>query len=134
MTLRTLRALLLLDIVSLVYLAPIHAGVLGGGAFQSASRYEAAVAIVLWLGLASTWTWPALARSGPFLAQFGALAGVFTGLSMASQGMAPHTTWDLAYQVWAIALLIAGLIVALLMPAPLMGRAPSLAGRAGRGA
>jgi hypothetical protein len=118
MTLRTLRVLLLMDIVSLIYVSAIHAGVLGGGPFQSASRYESFVAVLLWFGLASTWARPTIARGGPFVAQFGALAGVFMGLTMATRGMAPATTWDLAYQVVSIGLLVAGLIVALLMPAP----------------
>jgi hypothetical protein len=112
MTIRTLRLLLLIDIVSLVVVAAIHAGVLGGP-FDQASVYEAAVAVVLGIGLALTWAGHAVARWGSFVAQLLALFGVGTGIYMASRGMAPNTTWDLVYHAFAVVLLLAGLVVAL---------------------
>ena len=115
MTIRTLRILLLIDIASLVVVAAIHAGVLGGP-FEQASVYEAAVAAVLAIGLALTWAGPAVARWGAFVAQLLALFGVGTGIYMASRGMAPNTPLDLAYHAVAVVLLLAGLLVALRMP------------------
>jgi hypothetical protein len=113
MTIRTLRLLLLIDIASLVVVAAIHAGILFGGPFYRASMYEAAVAVVLAIGLALTWAGPAVARWGAFIAQLLALFGVGTGIYMASRGMAPNTTWDFAYHAFAVVFLLAGLVVAL---------------------
>jgi hypothetical protein len=113
MTIRTLRLLLLIDIASLVVVAAIHAGILFGGPFDRASMYEAAVAVVLAIGLALTWAGPAVARWGAFIAQLLALFGVGTGIYMASRGMAPNATWDFAYHAFAVVFLLAGLVVAL---------------------
>lgn len=115
MTIRTLRLLLLIDIASLVVVAAIHAGILGGP-FDRASMYEAAVAVVLAIGLALTWAGPAIARWGASIAQLLALFGVGTGIYMASRGMAPNTTWDFAYHAFAVVFLLAGLVVALRLP------------------
>jgi hypothetical protein len=116
MTMRTLRLLLLIDIASLVVVAAIHAGIIGGGPFDRASMYEAAVAVVLGIGLALTWAGPAVARWGAFVAQLLALLGVGTGIYMASRGMAPSTTWDLVYHAFAVVFLLAGLVVAARLP------------------
>ena len=116
MTIRTLRLLLLIDIASLIVVAAIHAGIVLGGAFDRASMYEAAVAVVLAIGLALTWAGHAVARWGAFVAQLLALFGVGTGIYMASRGMAPNTTWDLAYHAFAVVFLLAGLLVALRLP------------------
>jgi hypothetical protein len=116
MTMRTLRLLLLIDIASLIVVAAIHAGILFGGPFDRASLYEAAVAVVLGVGLALTWAGPAVARWGAFVAQLLALFGVGTGIYMASRGMAPNTTWDFVYHAFAVVFLLAGILVALRLP------------------
>jgi hypothetical protein len=108
MTIRTLRMLLLIDIASLILVGAIHAGALGGP-FEQASMYEAAVAVILAIGLALTFAAPAVARWGAFVAQLIALFGVGTGIYMALNGMAPNTMWDYAYHAIAVVLLVAGL-------------------------
>jgi hypothetical protein len=113
MTIRTLRILLLVDILSLVVVAAIHAGIVLGGPFQNAAMYEAAVGVILAIGLALTFGPPAVARWGAFATQLLALFGVGTGVYMALNGMAPNTVFDYAYHVLAIVLLVAGLVVAL---------------------
>jgi hypothetical protein len=112
MTLRTLRILLIIDILSLVAVAAIHAGVFGG-TFQRAAMYEAGVAVVLGIGLALTFAGPTLARWGAFVTQLLALFGVGTGIYMATRGMAPNTIGDYAYHAFAIVMLVAGLVGAL---------------------
>ena len=116
MHIRTLRVLLLIDIASLIVVAAIHAGILFGGPFDRASMYEAAVAVVLAIGLVLTWAGPTVARWGAFVAQLLALFGVGTGIYMASRGMAPNTFWDLAYHAFAVVFLLAGMLVALRLP------------------
>lgn len=109
MTLRTLRILLLVDILSLVVVAAIHAGIVFGGPFERAAMYEAGVAVILAIGLALTYAGPTIARWGAVVAQLLALFGVGTGVFMALNGMAPNTVFDYAYHVFAIVLLVAGL-------------------------
>jgi hypothetical protein len=113
MTLRTLRALLIVDVVLLVLVAAIHAGFLLGGSFQRAAMYEAAVAAVLVLGLGLTFGSPGVARVGAFATQLVALFGVGMGIYMALNGMAPNSVFDLGYLALAAVLLVVGLIGAL---------------------
>ncbi len=110
MTLRTLRALLIVDIASLILVAAIHSGIVLGGSFQRAAMYEAAVAAVLVLGLALTFGSPNVARVGAFATQFLALFGVGLGMYMAVNGMAPNSVFDLGYLALAAVLLVVGLI------------------------
>jgi hypothetical protein len=133
MTLRTLRVLLIIDILSLVLVAAIHAGLVFGGPFQRAAMYEAGVAVVLGIGLALTFGGPTVARWGAFVTQLLALVGVGTGVYMASRGMAPNTVLDYAYHVFAIVMLVAGLVVALRLKPSTTGGGATV-GSYGRGA
>ncbi len=110
MTLRTLRSLLIIDIVSLMLVAAIHWGILLGGSFQRAAMYETTVAAVLVLGLALTFGSPGVARVGAFATQLVALFGVGMGMYMAVNGMAPNSVFDLGYLALAAVLLVVGLI------------------------
>ena len=69
MAMRTLRILLVIQIVSLVIVAAIHAGILMGGPFESAAMYEAGVAVILAVGLALTYAGRTVARWAALVAQ-----------------------------------------------------------------
>jgi hypothetical protein len=113
MNIRTLRNLLLIQILSLVLVAALHAGIVTGTPFERAAIYEFGVAMILAIGLALTYAGRAIARWGAFTAQLLALLGVGTGVYMALNGMAPNTVGDYAYHLFAVVLLLAGIAGAL---------------------
>jgi hypothetical protein len=66
--------------------------------------------VILAIGFGLTFGGPDTARFGAFGAQLLALGGVSVGIYMALRGMAPNSVFDLGYHIFAMVLLIVGLV------------------------
>ena len=106
------RLFLLLEAVTFLVAAAIHAGALADGhTHHDAAIAESLIAIVLVAALGLGWTrhpWP---LRFAVIAQAFALAGVLVGLFTIAIGVGPRTVPDVAYHVAILAVLAAGLAV-----------------------
>ena len=111
---RALRFLLLLEAATFSLAALIHLGnLVEGYRHQAAATGESVIACVLLGGLAITWA-PAPWRRRAFIAaQVFAILGVSVGLATIAIGVGPQTFPDVAYHVTILAVLVAGLTVAI---------------------
>ena len=110
---RTIRAFLLVEAASFAVAALVHFGVLTQGyEHQQAGTAESAIAVVLLLGLALSWTTLASTRAVGLAAQALALLGTLIGVFTIVVGVGPRTGPDIAYHIAIVAVLVAGLIVA----------------------
>jgi hypothetical protein len=91
----------------------VHAGLLVPGyAHPQARTAEAVIATVLVLASVETWLRPAGARRTAIFGQGFALLGTLVGLLTIVIGIGPHTVPDVVYHALLIALLAAGLTMA----------------------
>jgi hypothetical protein len=109
---QTLRGLLLVEAVSLLVAAALHAGILTGGSFEQAAIYEGSLGVIVAVALGLTFLAPDTAGPLGLAAQALTLAGASLGLYLALLGVAPHTSLDIVYHVVLIGLLVVGLGVA----------------------
>jgi hypothetical protein len=110
---RTIRLFLLIEGVSFLLAALVHAGVLVGGYEDVGARTaESIIGGVLLLGLALTWLWPALTRGIGLAAQGFALLGTTVGTYLSFVGVGASTTPDRIYHVAIWLTLAWGLFVA----------------------
>ena len=116
-TMRPLRTVLLLAAATFVAAAAIHSGaLLEGYRHHEARTAETVIAIALLGGFASTWARPGWARRAAIGTQAFALLGVLVGLFTIAIGVGPRTAPDVAYHVAILAVLGAGLALAVRMP------------------
>jgi len=114
---RTIRVFLLIEAASFVTAALVHFGVLTHGyEHQQAGTAESAIAVVLLLGLAMSWTPVSSTRTVGLAAQAFALLGTLIGVFTIIVGVGPRTAPDIAYHLAIVAVLVAGLIVAARAP------------------
>jgi hypothetical protein len=112
---RTLRFFLLFEAATFVVAASIHFGaLLDGYEHTKAGRAESVIAVVLLAGLALSFR---RARPAAIAAQAFAILGVCVGLFTIAVGVGPRTVLDVAYHIAILAVLLAGLAVALREPA-----------------
>ena len=114
---RTIRVFLLIEAASFVTAALVHFGVLTHGyEHQQAGTAESAIAVVLLLGLAMSWTPVASTRTVGLAAQAFALLGTLVGVFTIAVGVGPRTAPDIGYHLAIVAVLVTGLIVAARAP------------------
>src|SRR3989442_5174199 len=114
---RPIRAFLLIEAASFATAALVHFGVLAHGyEHQQAGTAESAIAVVLLLGLATSWTTLASTRAAGLAAQAFALLWTLVGVFTIAVGVGPRTAPDIAYHLAIVAVLVAGLIVAARKP------------------
>ena len=107
------RWLLLAETALFGAAALAHAGVLMSGFEHARARNaESVIAMVLAVGLASTWLAPSRAGGIGLGAQGFALLGTLVGISMIVIGRGPRTAFDLILHAVMLALLTFGLIAA----------------------
>jgi hypothetical protein len=110
---RTIRTFLLLEGVSFLLAALVHAGVLVDGYEDAGARIaESVIGGVLLAGLALTWLAPARTRAFGLAAQGFALAGTTVGTYLSVAGIGASTVPDRVYHVAIWLTLVWGLIVA----------------------
>ncbi|MCR6480121.1 hypothetical protein NU688_28460 [Variovorax sp. ZS18.2.2] len=107
------RAWMLAEAFTLGMASMVHAGLLvPGHAHPQARTAEAVIAAVLVLAAVETWLRPEHARRAAIFGQGFALAGTLLGLFTIVAGFGPHTMSDVVYHTLLIALLVAGLAMA----------------------
>jgi hypothetical protein len=112
---RRLRLLLLFEAATFVVAASIHFGaLLDGYEHTKAGTAESVIAVVLLAGFALSFR---RAQQAVIGAQSFAILGVCVGLFTIAVGVGPRTVLDVAYHVAILALLVAGLAIALREPA-----------------
>ncbi len=129
-TVRTIRVLLLFEAATFVAAAAIHFGaLLEGYGHRKAGTAETVIAVVLFVGLALTWSGPARARRAAVGAHAFAILGVLVGLFTIAVGVGPRTALDIEYHVAILAVLVAGLAISVRgrwpRPRPVYPSAPS---------
>ena len=116
---RTVRSILVFAAATFVAAAAVHFGVLVDGyGHVEAGRAEAVIAVVLFAGFALTWAPAPWARRAAIAAQAFAILGVLVGLFTIAVGVGPRTAGDVIYHVAVLAVLGAGLAMALGLPRP----------------
>jgi len=114
----TIRLFLLVEGASFLAAGLIHRGVfISGYAHQQASIAEMSIALMLLVGFALTWIWPAQTRLIGLVAQVFALLGTLVGVFTIAVGVGPRTAPDIAYHLTILAVLVWGLVVAARSPA-----------------
>ena len=110
---RTVRVFLLLEGVSFLLAALVHAGALVGDYEDAGARIaESVIGGVLLVGLALTWLAPARTRAIGVVAQGFALAGTMVGTYLSVAGIGASTVPDVVYHVAILLTLVWGLTVA----------------------
>jgi hypothetical protein len=110
----TIRAFLLFEAAAFVAAALVHFGLLlEGYDHQKAGRAESVIAVVLVAGFALTWSRPPWARRAAIGAHAFAVLGVLVGLFTIAVGVGPRTAPDIAYHIAILAVLVAGLAIAI---------------------
>ena len=116
---RTVRGILVFAAATFVAAAAVHFGVLlDGYGHVEAGRAEAVIAVVLFAGFALTWAPAPWARRAAIAAQAFAILGVLVGLFTIAVGVGPRTAGDIIYHVAVLAVLGAGLAMAVGLPRP----------------
>ena len=116
---RTVRSILVFAAATFVAAAAVHFGaLLDGYGHVEAGRAETVIALVLFAGFALTWAPAPWARRTTIAAQAFAIAGVLVGLFTIAVGVGPRTAGDVIYHVAVLAVLGAGLAMALGLPRP----------------
>lgn len=104
------RSLLLVEAATFLVAAAIHFGVLVDGyGHREAGTAETVIAVALLVGLALTWARPPWPRRAAIGAQAFAALGVLVGLFTIVVGVGPRTVPDVAYHLVILAVLVAGL-------------------------
>jgi hypothetical protein len=107
------RAWMLVEALTLGIASMVHAGLLVPGyAHPQARTAEAVIATVLVLASVETWLRPAGARRAAIFGQGFALLGTLVGLLTIVIGIGPHTVPDVVYHTLLLAMLAAGLTMA----------------------
>ena|SRR6266545_978486 len=107
---------MIIEAVSLLGAAALHAGIVIRGPFDQAAIYESSIGVLLAIGLGVTYLGLSAARVAGMATQAVALAGASLGLYLALRGIAPNTPLDIVYHVALIGLLAIGLVVAWRLP------------------
>ncbi|MQA85636.1 MAG: hypothetical protein GEV03_13660 [Streptosporangiales bacterium] len=120
---RRIRVFLLVEAAAFAAAALVHFGVLADGyQHREASIAESVIAAVLLVGLALSWPLRSWVREVGVAAQGFALFGTLVGIFTIAVGVGPRTVPDVVYHVGIVAVLAAGLAVALRAPAGDAGR------------
>ena len=107
------RTWLLAEALVLGVAAAVHAGlIVPGHAHPQARTAETVIALVLLGAAAASWLRPAWTRWFAIRGQGFALLGTLVGLLAIAPGIGPQTVPDIAYHVFLLAVLMAGLVVA----------------------
>lgn len=108
-----IRRFLLVEAISFLVAASIHAGIVIGGYEHGGARIaESVIGAVLLAGLAVSWIRPAWTRGAGLVAQGFALLGACVGLLMVLIGVGPQSAPDRVYHVAILLVLVWGLVVA----------------------
>lgn len=109
---QVIRLFLLIEGVSFAVAGSVHFGVLtAGDKHQQAAIAESTIALVLLIGYAFTWVWPAQTRLIGLVAQAFALLGTLVGVFTIAVGFGPRSVPDLAFHTGILIVLISGLII-----------------------
>jgi len=107
-----IRAFMLFEAATFIVAALIHSGVFVSGYEHSAARTaECVIALVLLVGVLSSWIRPIGSRLAGLVAQGVALIGTLVGVFTIIIGIGPRTVPDVVYHVCIIIVLIYGLVV-----------------------
>jgi hypothetical protein len=118
----TIRLFLLIEGICFLAAGLIHRGVfIAGYEHQLASIAETSIAVVLLVGFALTWIWPAGTHLIGIVAQALALLGTLIGVFTIAVGVGPRTGPDIAFHISILAVLTAGLVAAARTPAAMRG-------------
>ena len=116
---RTVQSILVFAAATFVAAAAVHFGaLLDGYGHVEAGRAETVIAVVLLAGFALTWAPAPWARRAAIAAQAFAIFGVLVGLFTIAIGVGPRTAGDIIYHVAVLAVLGAGLAMAVGLPRP----------------
>lgn len=109
---RTIRLFLLVEAITFLLAAQVHAGrLLAGYAHREARIAETVIAIVLLGGLALSWIRPRWTRAAGLAVQTFALLGTLVGIFTIVVGVGPRTAADIVYHAAIVLLLVWGLVV-----------------------
>jgi hypothetical protein len=109
----SLRSLMLLEAVTFLAAAAIHAGFLVGGYEHREARIaETVIAVVLLGGAIAASFGPVWARRAGLIAQGFALVGTTVGIFTIAIGVGPRTLADVLYHIIIVCVLIYGLLLA----------------------
>jgi hypothetical protein len=109
----SLRFLMLLEAVTFLAAAGIHAGLLVSGYDHREARIaETVIAVVLLAGAVVASFGPVWARRAGLVAQGFALAGTVVGIITIAIGIGPRSFADVMYHVIIVCVLIYGVILA----------------------
>jgi hypothetical protein len=107
------RSLMLLESMTFLAAAAIHAGLLVGGYEHREARIaETVIAAVLLAGVIVASFGPVWARRAGLVAQGFALAGTVVGIITIAVGIGPRSFADIIYHVIILCVLIYGVILA----------------------
>jgi predicted tellurium resistance membrane protein TerC len=110
---RAIRLFMLVEALSFSVAALIHSGALIAGFEHERARIaEGVIAIVLFVGLALTWTRAAWTPAVGLTAQGFALLGTLVGVFMIAVGVGPRTVPDVVYHAAIVIVLACGLRIA----------------------
>lgn len=110
----SLRSLMLLEAVTFLAAAAIHAGLLASGYEHREARIaETVIAVVLLAGAIAASFGPVWARRAGLIAQGFALVGTVVGIVTIVIGIGPRSFADVIYHVIIVGVLIYGFILAL---------------------
>ncbi len=106
-----IRLFLSFEAATFIVAALTHFGVLARGyQHQRAGTAESVIAAVLLIGLVASWIRPVSIRAIGLAVQGFALFGTFVGLFTISIGIGPRTVPDIAYHIFIVIVLAAGLV------------------------
>jgi hypothetical protein len=110
---RVILSLLLIEAVTFMVAAAVHAGILISGYEHREARIaETAIAAVLVCGWAAARLRPSWTRAAGVIAQGFALFWTLVGVATIAAGIGPQSIPDIAYHIGIVVVLVWGLVVA----------------------
>jgi hypothetical protein len=113
---REIRFIMMLEAMTFLAAAAIHAGLLVDGYQHREARIaETVIGAVLLAGAAAASVNPRWARPAGLVAQGFALIGTLVGIATIAIGIGPRTFADISYHILIVLMLIYGFVVAFRM-------------------
>jgi len=123
-TIERIRTFLVAEVLVFGAAGLMHFGLMPFGKDDpGAGTAESVIGVVLLAGLVAGLARPALARETGLAAQMFALLGTCVGLTLVIIGVGPRTVLDVVLHIIMLALLIAGVVVAIRPPTQTPARA-----------
>ena len=115
--LRSIRFFMLVEAVTFIAAAFVHAGLLASGYEHREARIaESVIAGVLLAGVAVSWIRPQWTRRAGLATQGFALLGTLVGIFTIAIGIGPRSVADVVYHIGIVIVLLSGLVVAARAP------------------